>query len=135
MHRPILLAQVSLRLTHIIQLIHICTPTNTHNAVAAMDVPCDNRHVVCLTSTFIQQTTKWGVEPKKISYVHIQLFYCLNNPITDPRPWQYELWSFQMGGTKLERFLPMNQHTQRKLLNLENWVSGEVSKIGHNFSK
>ena len=49
--------------------------------------------------------------------------------------WQYGLWSFQTGGTKLERFLPQNQHTQRKLLNFENWVSGEVSKIGHHFSK
>ena len=38
------------------------------------------------------------------------------------------LWSFQAGGTKLERFLPKNQHTQRKLLNFENWVNGEVSK-------
>ena len=45
--------------------------------------------------------------------------------------WQYGLWSFQTGGTKLERFLPKNQHTQRKLLNFENWFSGEVSKIGH----
>ena len=42
--------------------------------------------------------------------------------------WQYGLWSFQTGVTKLERFLPKNQHTQRKLLNFENWVSGEVSK-------
>ena len=25
--------------------------------------------------------------------------------------WQYGLWSFQTGGTKLERFLPKNQHT------------------------
>ena len=49
--------------------------------------------------------------------------------------WQYGLWSFQTGGTKLERFLPKNQHTQRKLLNFENWVSGEVSKIEHYFSK
>ena len=32
------------------------------------------------------------------------------------------------GCTKLERFLPKNQHTQRKLLNFENWCSGEVSK-------
>ena len=29
-----------------------------------------------------------------------------------------------MGGTKLERLLPKNQHTQRKLLNFENWISG-----------
>ena len=49
--------------------------------------------------------------------------------------WQYGLWSFQTGGTKLERFLPKNKHTQRKLLNFLNWVSGEVSKIGHHFSK
>ena len=49
--------------------------------------------------------------------------------------WQYGLWSFQRGNTKLERFLPKNQHTQRKLLNFENWVNGEVSKIEHHFSK
>ena len=47
--------------------------------------------------------------------------------------WQYGLWSFQTGGTKLERFLPKNQHTQRKLLNFENWVNGEVSKIRRHF--
>ena len=49
--------------------------------------------------------------------------------------WQYGLWSFQTVGTKLERFLPKNQHTQRKLLNFGNWVNGEVSKIGHHFRK
>ena len=49
--------------------------------------------------------------------------------------WQYELWIFQAGGTKLERFLPKDQHTQRKLLNFENWVNGEVSKIRHHFRK
>ena len=38
--------------------------------------------------------------------------------------WQYGLWSFQTGGTKLERFLLKNQHTQRKLLNFENWING-----------
>ena len=46
-------------------------------------------------------------------------------------PWlgQYGLWSFRAGGTKLERFLPKNQHTQGKLLNFENWVNGEVSTV------
>ena len=38
--------------------------------------------------------------------------------------WQYGLWSFQAGGTKLKRILPKNQHPQKKLLNLENWISG-----------
>ena len=49
--------------------------------------------------------------------------------------WQYGLWSFQTAGTKLKRFLTKNQHTQRKLLNFEIWVNGEVSKIGHHFRK
>ena len=42
---------------------------------------------------------------------------------------------FSNGGTKLERLLPKNQHTQRKLLKFENWVNGEVSKIGDHFCK
>ena len=41
---------------------------------------------------------------------------------------------FSSGGTKLERFLDKNQHTQRKLLNFEFWINGELSKIGHHFS-
>jgi hypothetical protein len=44
--------------------------------------------------------------------------------ITSVQLWQYGLWSFQTGGTKLERLLPKNQHPQRKLLNFENWISG-----------
>ena len=41
---------------------------------------------------------------------------------------------FKQGGVgwgviKLERFLLKNQHTQSKLLNFENWVNGEVSKL------
>ena len=31
---------------------------------------------------------------------------------------------FSNGGTKLERFLPKNQHIQRELLNFENHISG-----------
>ena len=37
---------------------------------------------------------------------------------------------FIRGGTKLERFLPKNQHTQRKLLNFENWCNGRGQKLG-----
>ena len=32
---------------------------------------------------------------------------------------------FKRGGTKLERLLPKNQHTQRNFLNFENWTNGE----------
>ena len=48
---------------------------------------------------------------------------------------QYGLWRFQTRYTKLERFLHKNQHTQRKLLNFEDWCNVEVSKIGHQFRK
>ena len=48
--------------------------------------------------------------------------------------WQYGLWIFQAEGTKLERFLHKNQHTQRKLLNFEFWINCELSKIEHHFS-
>ena len=37
--------------------------------------------------------------------------------------WQYGLWSFQTGYTKLERFLPKNQHANRIFLNFENWTN------------
>ena len=42
---------------------------------------------------------------------------------------------YSSGGTKLERILPKNQHTHRKLLNFENWDNGKLSKIGCHFSK
>ena len=35
--------------------------------------------------------------------------------------WQYGLWSFQARDTKLERFLPKNQHSKITLMNFENW--------------
>ena len=42
--------------------------------------------------------------------------------------WQYGLWSFQTGGTKLERFLPKNQHHHRKLLRIGLVGASEVFK-------
>ena len=36
---------------------------------------------------------------------------------------------FSNGGTKLKRFLPKNQHTQRKLLKFENWDNAKMSKF------
>ena len=49
--------------------------------------------------------------------------------------WYREYGNTGCGGdTKLERFLPKDQHTQRKLLNVEFWINGELSKIGHYFS-
>jgi hypothetical protein len=39
------------------------------------------------------------------------------------------LSSFQAGDTKLERFLPKDHLTQRKLLNFENWCNGGCQKV------
>ena len=44
--------------------------------------------------------------------------------------WQYGLWSFQMGYTNLERFLPKNQHAKRIFLNFENWTNFRPQKLG-----
>ena len=33
------------------------------------------------------------------------------------------------GGTKLERFLHKNQHTQRKLLDFEFWIKSKLSNV------
>ena len=43
----------------------------------------------------------------------IKDFWFLNCPECDFKVWQYGLWSFPTGDTKLETFLPKNQHTQR----------------------
>ena len=50
------------------------------------------------------------------------------------RLWQYGLWSFQPGGTKLKRFLPKNQHIQGKPLKFDFWINGKLSKSGNHFS-
>ena len=63
---------------------------------------------------------------KKKHCVYSETCVCLSSEVH--RVWQYGLWSFQTGDTKLERFLPKNQLTERKLLNFEFWINGELSK-------
>ena len=45
--------------------------------------------------------------------------------------WRYGLWSFQTGGTNLERFLPKNHHTQENdwILRIGLMGASEVFKI------
>ena len=40
-----------------------------------------------------------------------------------------QVLEFSNGGYKIERFMPKNQHTQRKLLNFENWVNVKLGII------
>ena len=90
---------------------------------AANNAECSKQGEICCPGKFVQPPplecpSKTG---ENIKYVNML--------------WQYRLQSFLAVNTKFERFLPKNQHTQRKLLNFENWVNGEVSKIGHHFRK
>ena len=45
--------------------------------------------------------------------------------------WHYGLWSFQVRGTKLGRFLPKNQHAQSKSSKKKKRGEGQVTKNGH----
>ena len=66
----------------------------------------------------------WRIYPHKRQFlILLDLMICTYFTI-----WQYGLSIFQAGDTKLERFLPKNQHTQRKWLNFENWCNEKVSK-------
>ena len=61
------------------------------------------------------ESNSWRHQSSQIQIKnHYSVFWAL---------WQYRLWSFPTRGMKLERFLPKNQHTQRKSLNFENWIS------------
>ena len=42
---------------------------------------------------------------------------------------------FSSGGYKIRKIFPKKQRTQRNFFNFENWVNGEVSKIGHHLRK
>ena len=53
-------------------------------------------------------------------------FYTFNNEEQEIcKLRHYRLWSFKTRETKLEIILHKNQHTQRKLMNIENWTNGE----------
>ena len=78
---------------------------------------------------FKENNSKWFSKRRQKIIVSVHSF--LWSRVSDLRHemeyictlWQYGLWTFQTGGTKLERFLYKNQHTWRKLLNFENWVN------------
>ena len=78
----------------------------------------EKRFLICTIATFLTQP-KFEV----MFYAQLKILSAVYGL------WQYGLWSFQRGGTKLERFLPKNQHTIRKLLNFENWISGGLRRF------
>ena len=67
-----------------------------------------SNHKTRISSFFVHEkraNTKKLLPPRKFHISHQLCSLC-----------QYGLWSFQTGGTKLERLLPKNQHTQRKYI-------------------
>ena len=84
---------------------------------AANNAECSKQGEICCPGKFVQPPplecpSKTG---ENIKYVNML--------------WQYRLQSFLAGGAKLERFLINNQHTQRNLLNFENWVNGGIGEV------
>ena len=86
-----------------------------------------NKYLIDLTdgdATLLSKATTYNryfiVSIFLTTYLHLDYSNLLVHTL-----WQYRLWSFQTGCTKLERFLQKNQHTQKKLLNFENWTNGE----------
>ena len=67
-------------------------------------------------------TMKWLVSLMKWRNVLLHLLFCSKISFTKVTfeiflpfiVWQYRLWSFKSGDTKLERFLPKNQHRHSK---------------------
>ena len=95
-----------------------------------------NKECNFLNSQLSLQTILLLIPFNELPYASLRLHYSENHQesvdvcgvcgyvVENSKVWQYGLWSFQMGGTKLERFFPKNQHTQRKSLNFENWLTG-----------
>ena len=61
------------------------------------------------------QMTSFSIKAQFSIFDKSRLEYCIFAAFfRGCRIWQYGLWSFQMGDTKLEKILPKNQHTKRK---------------------
>ena len=86
----------------------------------------DEEHEIILIGEKISK-----IPSSKVGFIYTFWFFLSSNSSI----LECGLWRFETGGTKSENFLPKNQHSQRKLLNCENWIKGEVSKIGHHFRK
>ena len=103
---------------------------NWNNGANVMEKIRNN--IGCLINWFfVEPSITCNSQPPKAMcqwIIWLELFFSLflNYPLCPL--WQYGVLRFQAGGSKLKRFLPENQHTQRKLLNYENWCNGEVSK-------
>ena len=71
----------------------------------------------------------WGTEfpaSEDITWPTCNIQHCVEIPSLQGMA--IRVVEFSNGGTKLERFLPKNQHTQRKL-NFENWVNGRCQIV------
>ena len=94
-----------------------------------MSVLCQFFATTMEAKTISNQIFYCGLDIFAYAKVSIIVELCLsvifNIVLLGAAVWQYGLWSFQTGYVKLERFLPKNQHTQRKFLNFENWTNRE----------
>ena len=79
--------------------------------------------------SFRHSFTLSSFRPHPVPMIYILYTVLVEIKVDASTLWHSWLWSFKTRGTKLERFLHKNQHTQRKLLKFENWTNGELAKI------
>ena len=79
------------------------------NSWVCKGVDCKIRlsHVLTLQLNWFQVSIK-------VTNIKLRIYYSAKE-IVVKRLWQYGLWSFQTRDTKVEIFLPKNQHTQNKI--------------------
>ena len=83
--------------------------------------------IIGILFVLLQAGEKYITEDIMKNYIKASIDYLKSKMY--PSGMAIRVVEFSCGGTKLERFLPKNQHTQGKLLNFQNWVNGEVSKF------
>ena len=85
-----------------------------------LNTGCNIVHIFWAHKTTISFQHLLPVDIKKYDYLSLESLklHTMAMPVME----------FQFGDTKLERFLPKNQQTQRKLLNFEFCINGKLSK-------
>ena len=94
------------------------------NLERSMLFPCYSKQLLKEVSveTIFQTITSFKKKQKKRP-IHLILFPTISKRtggLCIVHTMAIRVVEFSNGGTKLERFLPKNQHAQRKLLNFEN---------------
>ena len=98
----------------------IWSPTYQFKGQISLKLDSIDKSDMSIRMTKMKDTTEIRSKEKVVLEINCSLFEFTDFPFDSQicsvifRLWQYRLWSFQVRGTKLERFLPKDQHTRPK---------------------